>query len=474
MKVKALLLLSLLSTTMVFGQSDPTIMTINGQPVSRSEFEYSYNKNNAEGVIDKKSIADYVDLFINYKLKVQAALDARLDTLSSFKQEFLTYRDQQIRPSFLTDSDIEKAARDIYQETKESIEANGGLWRCAHILVGLNQRATKEEELKAKVLADSIYNALQHGANFGELAKKYSADRESAQNGGELPLLQKGQTVQEFEHAMLALKPGEMSKPTLSPYGYHIIKMIAHEGLAPYDSLHARILQFIEMRGLRDQIVDKKLDSLVQQAGKGVTREQLLDKQLVELEEKDANLKNLIREYYDGLLMVEMSNRMVWDKASADVTGLENYFHKHRKQYKWTEPRFKGIAYHVKNQADVEAVKDCVKRLPFAQWNDALRKTFNADSTLRIRVEKGIFRKGDNDLVDKQVFGMSVPVKEMKNFPIGATYGKKLKAPESLDDVRALVVSDYQKELEKKWVDSLRKKYKVVVDKAVLSTVNKH
>ena len=424
-------------------------MTINGQPVSRSEFEYSYNKNNAEGVIDKKSIADYVDLFINYKLKVQAALDARLDTLSSFKQEFLTYRDQQIRPSFLTNSDIEKAARDIYQETKKSIEANGGLWRCAHILVGLNQRATKEDELKAKVLADSIYNALQHGANFGELAKKYSADRESAQNGGELPLLQKGQTVQEFEHAMLALKPGEMSKPTLSPYGYHIIKMIGHEGLAPYDSL-------------------------VQQAGKGVTREQLLDKQLAELEEKDANLKNLIREYYDGLLMVEMSNRMVWDKASADVTGLENYFHKHRKQYKWTEPRFKGIAYHVKNQADVEAVKDCVKRLPFAQWNDALRKTFNADSTLRIRVEKGIFRKGDNDLVDKQVFGMSVPVKEMKNFPIGATYGKKLKAPESLDDVRALVVSDYQKELEKKWVDSLRKKYKVVVDKAVLSTVNKH
>ena len=49
-----------------------------------------------------------------------------------------------------------------------------------------------------------------------------------------------------------------------------------------------------------------------------------------------------------------------------------------------------------------------------------------------------------------------------------------MKAPESLDDVRDLVVSDYQKELEKNWVDSLRKKYKVVVDKAVLATVNKH
>ena len=59
---------------MAYGQSDPIIMTINGLPVSRSEFEYSYNKNNTEGVIDKKSVDEYVDLFINYKLKVQAAL----------------------------------------------------------------------------------------------------------------------------------------------------------------------------------------------------------------------------------------------------------------------------------------------------------------------------------------------------------------------------------------------------------------
>ena len=80
-------------------QDDPTVMTINGQPVARSEFEYSYNKNNAEGVIDKKTVDEYVDLFINYKLKVAAALDARLDTMASFKTEFAQYRDQQIRPN---------------------------------------------------------------------------------------------------------------------------------------------------------------------------------------------------------------------------------------------------------------------------------------------------------------------------------------------------------------------------------------
>ena len=95
-------------------QNDPTIMTINGQPVSRSEFEYSYNKNNSEGVIDKKSVADYVDLFINYKLKVAAAYDAKVDTLRSFKKEFRSYRDQQVLPSFASDEAVEAEAKKMY------------------------------------------------------------------------------------------------------------------------------------------------------------------------------------------------------------------------------------------------------------------------------------------------------------------------------------------------------------------------
>ena len=113
----------LLSSLMAFAQQDdPVIMTIDGNPIHRSEFEYSYNKNNTDGVIDKKSIRDYVDLFINYKLKVQAALDAKLDTLSSFKQEFMTYRDQQVRPTMITDADVEAEAQKIYKETRDRIE----------------------------------------------------------------------------------------------------------------------------------------------------------------------------------------------------------------------------------------------------------------------------------------------------------------------------------------------------------------
>ena len=141
MRLKLVLATLLMAGSSVYAQSDdPVIMTVNGQPVSRSEFEYSYNKNNSEGVIDKKTVDEYVDLFINYKLKVAAALDARLDTLTSFKNEFATYRDQQVRPSFVEEADVTAEALRIYNETKDHIGPQG-LIMPAHILLRLGQKA---------------------------------------------------------------------------------------------------------------------------------------------------------------------------------------------------------------------------------------------------------------------------------------------------------------------------------------------
>ena len=475
MRIIAFFAAALLSSTMVFAQqNDPVIMTVNGQPINRSEFEYSYNKNNTEGVIDKKSVEEYVDLFINYKLKVQAALDAKLDTLTSFKQEFMTYRDQQVRPSMITDADVEAEARKIYKETRDRIENSGGLVRCAHILLALKQKATDSEQTAIANRADSIYNVLKKGGNFAELAKKYSADPGSAARGGELPLITKGQTVQSFETALFSMKPGEISHPVLSPFGYHIIKYIEKEEFQPYDSLKADIYHFIEARNLREQIIDQKLKDMAVEAGNGVTPQQLVEKRLAEMEAKDANLKHLIREYHDGLLLFEISNRTVWEKAAKDEAGLEAYFKKHKKDYKWEESRFKGIAYHTKNKADIKAVRDCIAKTPFAQWGEKLRKAFNNDSVIRIRVEKGIFKKGDNALVDKEIFKKDTVLSPVKNYPFDAVYGKKIKAPEVMDDVRGQVVSDYQEELERAWLGALRRKYKVVVNRDVLLTVNKH
>ncbi|MDE6355292.1 MAG: peptidylprolyl isomerase [Prevotella sp.] len=451
---------------------DPTVMTINGQPVTRSEFEYSYNKNNAEGVIDKKTVDEYAELFVNYKLKVAAALDARLDTLFSFRKEFAQYRDQQIRPTLITDDDVEREAKKIYETTKAGI-GERGLIHPAHIFLHVAQQAPQAEVDKAKARIDSIYAALKGGAKFEELAINLSQDPGSARNGGLLPWISPNQTLKEFEDKAYELQPGEMSQPFLSPAGYHIVLMKERKQLEPYDSLRNNILRFIEQRNIRERIIDSKIDTLAQIAS--VSKEELMDNMADSLQAIDPELKNLIREYHDGLLLYEISNREVWEKASKDEAALAAYFNKNKKKYVWDEPRFKGMAYHVKVAEDVKAVKDCVKKLKFDEWADALRKTFNNDSIIRIRVEKGLFKKGDNALIDHEVFKVDTTATPVKDYPIDATYGKILKkGPEDYTDVRGLVTADYQDELEKAWIAELRRKYAVEIDREVLNTVNKH
>lgn len=474
MKVKSLLVALLVAATTASAQTaDPTIMTINGKDVPRSEFEYSYNKNNSETVVDKKSVDEYIDLFVNYKLKVMAAEEAGIDTTKAFRDEFRMYRDQQIRPSFINDNDVEREARTIYEDTRKRIDGNGGLVRPRHILVSLKQNATKAQSDSALVRADSIYNALIKGADFAELAQRCSDDKGSARRGGDLSWVQRGYMVKEFEDAIFAMKPGEISKPILSPFGYHIIKVEAKQNFFPYDTVRADIHRFIESRGLRERIISQNIDSIAKHSVPQCTPEDILNRRADEMTAADPALKNLIREYHDGLLLYEISNRTVWDKAAKDEKGLAAYFKKNRKRYKWEQPRFKGIAYWVKQEGDVEAVKKSLKNIPFEKWAERLRKEFN-DSTIRIKVVKGIFRKGDNALIDKVVFAKDTTVADVKDFPISATYGEKLKAPKTYNDVRELVVADYQEQLEKAWIEALRKRYTVVVNKDVLSTVNKH
>jgi len=479
---KVVLFLALISSIMAFGQaSDPVIMTINGVPVPRSEFEYSYNKNNGADVIDKKSVDEYVDLFINYKLKVAAALDAHYDTLSSFKQEYTMYRDQQVRPTMATDADVLIEAKKVYDRAKEQIGPRG-LILPAHILIRVSTKATQAEQDKAKLRIDSVYNALRGGADFAELAKKVSDDKQTAVNGGQLPYwIGPNQSIKEFEDAAYALQKDEMSQPVLSPVGWHVILMKDRKQLESFDSLKAQIVKSIEQQGVRDHIAKQRIMSEVDASSGALTSEKVMDLRADSLAAVDPEMKYLMKEYHDGLLLYEISKQVVWDKGSSDEAGLQAYFKDHQKDYAWSEPHYKGIAYHVKDKADIKAVKKCVKKLPFDQWADKLRSTFNPDSVVRIRVEIGIFKPGDNALVDTEVF-KTTPKKGanekqtavLKDYPFSAVYGKKLKRPEDYTDVRGQVVSDYQDMLEKAWVYDLRKKYAFSVNKEVLKTVNKH
>ena len=453
-------------------QDDPIVMRINGVPVTRSEFEYNYNKNNSAGVIDKKSVEEYADLFVNYKLKVQAALDDHLDTLSSYQKEFRQYRDQQIRPLLVPEGAKEKEVRDYYDGMVARLEGKQ-LIQPAHILIHLQQDATEEQKAAAKVRIDSVYQALKDGADFAELAKKVSQDPGSAMRGGMLPWIGPNQVVKEFEDVAYSLNEGDISEPFLMPFGYDIVKLMGRKDLESYEELHDRIMQYLEGQGVENRIAQQVLDSLANQNQK--TIEQILDEKTEEFCAKDDELKYLVQEYHDGLLLFEECNTKVWDPASKDTLALANYFKKHKKQYAWSEPHFRGMAYYCKNAADVDAVKKLVKKLPQDKWMNTIRETFNKDSVM-VRVERRIFKKGDNPNVDRLALkDKSAELKPVKNYPNVGVFGKVLKkGAEEWTDVSNQVVNDYQRLKEDEFVAELRKRYTVEINKEVLATVNNH
>lgn len=453
--------------------ADPVVMRINGVDVPRSEFEYNYNKNNGENVAEHHDVDDYVDLFVNYKLKVQAALDARYDTLASFRKEFATYRDQQIRPYFVSPAMVEQELLDNYNRMKEGIGPDG-LVMPAHIMMVVSQQATPEQDAEARRRIDSIATAIQGGADFETMAKQHSQDRGTASRGGVLGWISRGQTLKEFEDAAFALSPGQVSQVVRTPMGYHLIQLKERKQLDPYEQLKPQLQSFLEQRGLKDRIAAQVIDSIAKASGGTLTSEQVMERKTAELCAADSELKYLIQEYHDGLLLYEICSKEVWEKAATDQEGLAAYFKANKKKYKWDAPRFRGVVCHSKDEALQAQVKRLLKGLPQQQWVDTLRATFNRDSLTQIRVEKNIFKPSDNKFVDHLVFGVKEAPKPLQKYPCTQVYGKKLKKPEVWTDVRGEVISDYQGACEAEFVRKLRERYQVEVYPEVLATVNKH
>ena len=589
MKKVFLSIVLLAGAMMGFAQEDKVLMTINGEPIMASEFLYIYEKNNQESSIEKKSMREYLDLFVNFKLKVTEAKAQGVDTTEAFKKELAGYR-AQATPKYMQDhvaidslvtlsynrmANIRRAAHiaiqcpagsdslveaealakinlarervttgvekkvkkgrkwvsvrepeefaAVAQEMTEDQHGkeNGGelgwiqvfrfvypfeeavyntpvgevseVFRSPfgfHIALVEEERAFEEvhaahimkmmprggdmmaTDIQKQV--DSLYQLVLNGADFAEVAVAHSDDKGSAKKGGDLGWFGRGMMVQPFENITFDMQPGEMSKPFPTRFGWHFVKLYEKRGIQPLDSIRSQVLGQVR-RDVRMQEAEKSFINKTR-AEYNLPAE-MSDAEVkayadAHLEEKYADLRNLVREYHDGILLFDVSLREVWDKANKDTEGLAAFFKANKKNYVWEEPRYKGYIIQAKDMASAKAAKQIVKSANPDSVMSYLNQRVNIDSVTYVKVQNGLWTKGQNAMVDKYAFkDKETEFTPTEEYPVVLCVGKIIAAPQEYMDVRGQVTNDYQDQLEKQWIEALREKYPVIINEEVLESL---
>ena len=203
------------------------------------------------------------------------------------------------------------------------------------------------------------------------------------------------------------------------------------------------------------------------------SNEKMMEYADAHLEDKYPEFKALVKEYRDGILLFDLMDREVWDKAVKDTTGLKEYHAKHADKYMWEE-RVKATIVTVTRQESLPKVKALIDK---GTSLDSLRTAMQRDSISYAYVRNGFYQHGDNQYVDQTEWKVGV-VNEIPSTVDESTvlvYIRELRDPEpkTLREARGLVTSDYQVELEENWVKMLKEKYPVKVDEKVLDKVRK-
>jgi peptidyl-prolyl cis-trans isomerase SurA len=218
--MKQLTLIGAFLITLCASAQEP-LFTIGDQGVTADEFKAVYLKNRDIGKdIDPKTPNEYLDLYINFKLKVKEAHELGMDTMPSFIREFESYRKQLAQP-YLEDRKVDSLL--LYEAySRMQLEV-----RAAHIMVDLSPDALPADTLAAYNKIMNIRSqAIKGSAPFDVLAKKFSTDPGSASNGGDLGYFTVFNMVYPFETAAYTTPVGEISKPVRSQFGYHIVKTL--------------------------------------------------------------------------------------------------------------------------------------------------------------------------------------------------------------------------------------------------------
>ena len=260
---------------------------------------------------------------------------------------------------------------------------------------------------------------------------------------------------------------------------YHIADSIFFEKIAPLNDLlllstgnkEYKVIDFVHFLAenpntnfaLSTDILFHKVNDFILQ--------KLQEEQKASLDEKYPEFHHLTTEYYDGILLFDVMNQEIWTKAQNETKALQQLFTDNPSKYQWETPKYKGYIIHTKDKSTLKKVKELIKRYPNQDTlGQILMQELNSDSIKNIYIEKGLWGKGENGSIDRTIF-KTKNNREIIGYPEFVISGKLINSPETFEDVRGLLISEYQTILEKEWIESLRKKYKVEINDDVLKSI---
>jgi len=204
-------------TSSTYNLSGQTLFTYGNKMVSKSEFLKAYNKNNSGEKPTEKSYRDYLELYSRFKIKLQAAIDLRLDTLPHQRAELLSFRNQ-VADNYMNDeASLNALISEATERSKKDI-------RLSHILVLVKKSASEVESKNALNKINQAHKKLINGEAFEKVAKEFSEDPGVQLNNGEMGYITVFSLPYDLENLAYSTPAGKFSRPVRSAMGYHMFK----------------------------------------------------------------------------------------------------------------------------------------------------------------------------------------------------------------------------------------------------------
>lgn len=347
-----------------YSQDNDVLMSVNGNPVYKSEFEQIYWKNKKEDIATKEDLDQYITLFKNFKLKVTAAEELGLDTLKKFTNELKGYKVQLEKPYLVDTSTNEELIKQAFYRTVNEISAS-------HILVKISPDASENDTLRAYEKINSIRRRILNDEyTFKAAAEKYSEDPSAKRNAGYLGFFGAFRMVYAFENACYNTNIGEVSKPFRSQFGYHIVQVHqTRKGRGKVKVAHIMVTSKSEDNEQKKSNAKKKINEIFGKIKGG------------------SSFEELAKEFSDDRNSARKGGELDWIQSSGNYyKEFENAVFSLEENNQLSEPFLTPAGWHI------------IKRLDYIPLGD-----FNSlKNELKIKIQKNV--RGDiskNSFINK-------------------------------------------------------------------------